>query len=430
MFTRILMLALLSLFATGAMAQSADQEVVSVVDSADPVVPGQNVTYTIVMRNNGPDVATNGGLNINLGSALTFVSNSVPAGWQCFFAGNNASCTTPNFAAGTTATITLVTQMAPHLINFPDGSTSSNFFTSGPTADPNIGNDTRSESTNWNSPQMDLAIAVTDTPDPVGPDQDLTYTATVTNNGPDPATLLNFNVYNPGYVPFKSVMPPAGWTCTPPAVGAATIFTCNTASFAAGATSVFNVVVRVDDAILGLNNGTISTVIGVNGTGDDTNDNNNYETEETAYVTPKADLSITVDDLPDPVMLGENIAFLVTMTNNGPAAAPNASMSFYNNGILRFQYVDAPAGFQCMPPAVGSAAIFSCTSASMAMGATAAFIVTVRTDPELINPLLGGTVQSVVTAGSGIADPVNANNVENESTLVIPVLLFSNGFEG
>ncbi len=422
--------AVLLFAATGAVAQSADQEVISVDDSADPVVPGQNVTYTVVMRNNGPNVATNGGLNVNLGSALTYVSHSIPPGWQCFVSGNNMSCITPSFMAGTTATISLVTQMSPHLINFPDGSTSSNFFPSGTTPDPNSGNDFQSESTNWNSPQMDLAISVTDTPDPVGPDMDLTYTATVTNHGPDPATSLNFNVYNPGYVPFKSVTPPAGWTCTPPAVGAATIFTCNTASFAAGATSVFNVVVRVDDAVLGVNNGVISTVLGVNGTGDDTDDNNNNETENTNYVTPKADLSVSVTDTVDPVLLGQDFDYLVTLSNLGPDAAPNATFSLYNNGNLRYRSIVAPPGFQCTLPTVGNAPILSCTTASLANGANVQFLVTVRTDPQLINPQTGGTVQASVTASSAVADPAPAvNNQEVEDTLVIPVLLFSDGFE-
>jgi len=36
-----------------ALAQSADQEVVSVVDSPDPVIPGNTLTYTITLRNNG-----------------------------------------------------------------------------------------------------------------------------------------------------------------------------------------------------------------------------------------------------------------------------------------------------------------------------------------------------------------------------------------
>ncbi|HEX7809515.1 MAG TPA: hypothetical protein VF608_12335, partial [Thermoanaerobaculia bacterium] len=47
-------------------AQSADQEVVSVVDSPDPVTPGATLSYTVTIRNNGPDPAVNGGLNINL----------------------------------------------------------------------------------------------------------------------------------------------------------------------------------------------------------------------------------------------------------------------------------------------------------------------------------------------------------------------------
>jgi Domain of unknown function DUF11 len=382
----------------------------------------------VVVRNNGPDPATNGGLNINFGSAVTHVSHTLPPGWQCFFNGGNASCITPSFSAGTTATITLVVQMAPHLISFPDGSTVSNFFTSGVTPDPNNGNNARSVTTAWDSPQFDQSISVTDTPDPVGPDQTISYAIRVTHTGPDNAGSTNVNAFNNGSLRFQSISAPAGFSCTPLAVGAVPTLTCTKATLTPGIYD-FTLVVLADDDVLGVNNGTVSISFGVNGLGNEINHNNNSELEDTAYVTPKADLAITVDDLPDPVMLGQDIEFLVTMTNLGAASAPNASMSFYNNGNLRFQHVDAAAGFQCTPPAVGNAPIFSCTSASMPVGATAEFIVTVRTDPQLINPMLGGTVQSVVSAGSSLADPVNANNVENESTLVIPILLFSNGFE-
>jgi len=410
-------------------AQSADQEVVSVVDWPDPVVPGQSSNYTITLRNNGPNAAVNGGLIAVLDQNLIVLERTVPTGWTCSAFGVGHTCTAPSFAPGTVA-ISFVVTMPAHLMNFPDGTVGSIFYPSGTTPDPNTANNQKNVTTGWNSPQMDLAISVTDTPDPVGPDMDLTYTATVTNNGPDPATSLNFNVYNPGYVPFKSVTPPAGWTCTPPAVGAATIFTCNTASFAAGATSIFNVVVRVDDAVLGVNNGTISTVLSVNGTGDDTNDNNNSETEDTAYVTPKADLAITVADTVDPVLLGQDFDYLVTLTNHGPDAAPNATLGLYNNGSLRYRSIVAPPGFQCTLPTVGNAPILSCATPSLANGASVQFLVTVRTDPQRINPQTGGTVQASVTASSAIADPAPAvNNQEGEDTLVIPVLLFSDGFE-
>ena len=428
MWSKILGSLLLSA-SVGVFAQSADQEVVSVVDTPDPVVPGQNFTYTITLRNNGPNAAVNGGLNVALDQNLVVVSRTVPPGWTCSSFGAAHTCNTPSFAPGTVE-ITFVVTMPVHLMNFPDGIVQSIFYPSGTTPDPNNGNNQKNVATGWNSPQMDLAISVTDTPDPVGPDMDLTYTATVTNAGPDPASTVNFSVYNPGYVPFKSVTPPVGWTCTPPAVGAATIFTCTTPSFAAGATSVFDVVVRVDDAVLGVNNGTISTVLSVNGTGDDTNDNNNSATENTAYVTPKADLSITIDDTVDPVLLGQDFDYWVTLANVGPNAAPNATFSLYNNGNLRYRSIVVPPGFQCTLPAVDAAPILSCATASFAMGASVQFLVTVRTDPQLINAVTGGTVQTVVTASSAIADPAPAvNNQEVEDTLVIPVLLFKDGFE-
>jgi len=116
------------LFAGNAFAQSADQEVVSVIGSPDPVVPGQNITYTVTVRNNGPDAAVNGGLNVNLGGSLTHVSNTPPAGFTCFVAGANMTCNTPSFASGATVMITIVVRVDDSLLNFPDGSITSNFF--------------------------------------------------------------------------------------------------------------------------------------------------------------------------------------------------------------------------------------------------------------------------------------------------------------
>ena len=197
-----------------AFGQSADQEVVSVVDSPDPATPGQSLTYTIVVRNNGPDAATNGGLNVNLDQALSLTSSNAPAGFTCYTSGNNISCIHPSLAAGSSATITLVAMVPPHLLNFPDGTFNSAFFTSGVTPDPNNANNTQTSTTSYDSPQIDLSLTVADSPDPVGPDQNITYSATVTNAGPDTATNVNFNVYNNNTLRFQSVTAPAGFACT------------------------------------------------------------------------------------------------------------------------------------------------------------------------------------------------------------------------
>lgn len=410
-----------------ARAQSADQQLLSVVDSPDPMIPGQLLTYTVQIRNNGPDPAVNGGININLPLTLAFVSSSLPPGFSCAAFGSSMSCTHPNFAAGTTATMTLVYRLGEHLLNFPDGQFSTNFFTSGVTPDPVQGNNAITSVTNWDSPQVDIAISAVDSPDPVGPDQNITYSVMLSNAGPDTATNVNFNVFNNNSLRFQSNTAPAGFSCTLPAVGAAPIYTCTAATLPPGSYP-FTVVLRAELAVLGPSDGTVAVSFSANGIGDDTNDNNNSETEVTSYVTPDADVSITVTDTPDPVILGGNISFNATVTNSGPDPATSTNFNMFNNGSLRFVSLQAPAGFNCTPPAVNSAPTFTCTHPSMPVGQTANFVVVTRTDPALIGTT-GGTVSNSFNANSSLTDPVNTNNAETEQTLVLTDDLFRNGFE-
>lgn len=422
----LLMLMLISL-AGQVQAQSADQQVVSVVDSPDPVIPGQNITYVVTMRNNGPDAAVNGGLNVNLAGGLTHVSNIPPPGFTCFVLGANMSCIAPSFAPGTVQ-ITIVAQLDPSRVNFPDGSVTSNFFTSGTTSDPNPANNSASVTTQWDSPQFDLSLTVADTPDPVGPDQNIVYDVHVVQAGPDSPTNVNFNVVNNGSLRFQSITTPPGFNCARPAVGGTPLFNCNAATLAPGNYD-FTVVLRADDDVLGINDGTVSTHFDVGGTGNDINQGNNGETESTAYVTPDADLSIAVDDLPDPALLGSSFEYLATMSNAGPDAAANATITLSNTGTLRYQSIEAPAGTNCTVPAVGAAPTLSCRVASLAVGADLAIIVTVRSDEALIGPN-GGTVTTAFSANGTTLDPDNSDNAQNETTQILPVRLFRDGFEG
>jgi len=412
--------------AAPAFGQSADQEVVSVVDSPDPVVPGGNITYTVTIRNNGPDAAANGGLNVNLSASLAYVSATPPAGYSCFALGNNLSCTAPSFAPST-AVITIVAQVPASLLNFPDGTVTSNFSTSGVTLDPNIGNNQKSSTTDYDSPQVDLSVAVTDSPDPVGPNQNLTYTVTAKNDGPNSATDVNFNVFNNGTLQFKSVTAPAGFNCAAPAVNGVPTFSCSKAAVAPG-TYPFTVVVYANGALLGANDGTVQTFFGFGGTGNDTNRNNDGETETTAYVTPDANLSVAVGDTPDPAVVGGEIEYLVTVTNLGPDTATSANLNVSNNGLLKFVALDAAAGFNCTPPAVGATPTFTCSNPSFEADEQAEFIVTVRTDESTLG-VEGGVVSTNFSIGSALTDPVNGNNSETEETTVLKNTLFRDGFE-
>src|SRR4029079_18689823 len=71
------------------------------------------------------------------------------------------------------------------------------------TSDPASANNSDTETTTVTG-AADLSIAASDTPDPVNAGGDLTYTVTVTNNGPDPAAGLTVTDTLPGGVSFVS----------------------------------------------------------------------------------------------------------------------------------------------------------------------------------------------------------------------------------
>jgi len=410
---------LVSLFvAASAFGQSADQEVVSVVDSPDPVLPGGTLTYTITLRNNGPDPAVNGGINVNLPGGVTYQNTVPPAGFTCTPFGSNVSCTTPSFAVSTVVfTMTVVVDAS--LISFPDGTLSANFFPSGTTIDPNSGNNMKSASTTYDTPQINISIAVADSPDPVGPDGNITYTIDVGNAGPDAAQNASMSLFNNGSLRFQSATVPSGWSCTLPAVNSTPTFNCtHAASFASLATSQFLVVVKADKTVLGVNDGTVATAFSASGTGNETNNANNIETENTAYVTFDADMAITASDSPDPVFPDGNITYTVTVVNNGPDPTNSANMTVVLNNTLLFQSITVPTGWTCPVLAVGHGASFTCSAVTLATATPGVFTVVLKAAQSQIG-INDTTLTEVFTTGSEWPDPNNGNNVASVQTAYV-----------
>lgn len=398
-------------------AQTADQEVVSVVDSPDPVTAGSTLSYTVTIRNNGPDPATNGGLNINLPGSVTHATDAVPAGWTCFWAGNNGTCNTPSFAAGTTEILTINATVGAHLANFPDQDIVANFFPSGTTPDPNNANNAKLATTTVDAPQIDLLVTATDSPDPVFPDGNVTYSVTLTNGGPDTATNVNFNVVPNSSLRFQSVSAPAGWSCITPAVGAINAtFTCSRASWAPD-TDNFTVVFSANDEQFGINDTTFQTYFGVNGSGDDTNDANNNVIVQTAYVTPDADVTVSVTDSPDPVAPDGNITYTVTVGNTGPDTAPSITLNSFGANNLRFVSATTPAGWNCTLPAPNAQTVgFSCNlPAGLPNGGTSVLTFVLQATDELLG-INDQTILFGFSANSSVSDPDGTDNSETEST--------------
>jgi uncharacterized repeat protein (TIGR01451 family) len=75
-------------------------------DSADPVIPGDPLTYTLTITNAGPSDASSVTVVDTLPSAVTFVSSNPPAP-TCDLAGATLTCALGALAAGGNATVTI-----------------------------------------------------------------------------------------------------------------------------------------------------------------------------------------------------------------------------------------------------------------------------------------------------------------------------------
>lgn len=96
----------------------------------------------------------------------------------------------------------------------------------------------------------DLSVTKSDSPDPVIAGNNITYTITVTNKGPDPATAVAWSDPLPASTTFVSMPSVAGWLCSTPSVGANGTVSCLNPSVAVGS-SVFTLTVKVDPSAAG-----------------------------------------------------------------------------------------------------------------------------------------------------------------------------------
>jgi uncharacterized repeat protein (TIGR01451 family) len=242
-------------------AKDADLSITK-TDSPDPVLAGNNITYTIDVKNNGPDASLNLTLSDSVPANTTFQSLSSPVGWSCLTpsAGGTGSisCTLSSLPNGQTDSFTLVVKVNSGISG---NAIISNTATasSSTTFDPVTPNSATATTTV--QPVADLSISKADSPDPVLTGGDITYTITATNSGPDAATNATLADTIPTNTTFRSITPPAGWTCgTTPAIGGAGPISCTNPSFAVGS-SVFTLVVRVNAGVA--DNTTISNTASI-----------------------------------------------------------------------------------------------------------------------------------------------------------------------
>lgn len=260
----------------------------------------------------------------------------------------------------------------------------------------------------------DMSITKTDSPDPVTAGNNITWTITVANAGPDAATNAAWSDTLPAGTTFVSLSAAGGWTCTTPAVGAAGTVSCSNASLAVGS-AVFTLTAAVSPTLVA--GSTVSNTATVTSGSGDSNSGNNSATATTA-VNASADLQITKTATPNPVVAGSNLSYAIAVNNAGPSNAAAVAMSDTLPAGTTFVSLSAPGGWTCTTPAVGSNGTVSCNIASLAMG-SASFTLVVKVEASVTS---GTVLSNTATATSTTPDPTTPVTATATATALAPGL--------
>jgi uncharacterized repeat protein (TIGR01451 family) len=392
--------------ATTAVQASADL-VLTNADSPDPVHAGDELTYTIGIANNGPASAHGVTLADTLPSGTTFVSLSTPAGFDCSTPAVGANGTV-TCSGGTVdlggVSFELVVKVLPSVA--PATVLSNTATTSASTPEAAPGNEGATATTTVNT-SADLAVSKKGSPDAVVPGGEVSYTIDLTNNGPSDAANVSMTDPLPASTTFKSLDAPPGFTCTTGAT-----VTCTATGLTAGTTATFTLVVQVSGSAPA--GSTISNTAGASTDTADPKGPNNSSTATTT-VKPTADLALTKSDSPDPVTAGSNLTYTIGLSNNGPSPASDVNLSDDVPSGTGFVSMSAAAGFSCTTPAAGAGGKVTCSSSSMASGASGSFTLVVHVAPSLPS---GTTLSNTATVSATESDPNPGNESATSSTTV------------
>jgi len=393
--------------------QTAADLSVGVVFSPQPVVAGQDITYTTTLSNTGPSDAAAPVVTTTIPVSATFVSLTPSNGWACTTppvgSGGSVSCT-PNgggsLAANHSATFALVVLADQGVLTGTVLSATST--TSSQTTDPIAANNTATVDANATT-SADLGVTSSLAPSPAVAGQPLIDTVTVTNTGPSAAAAPVVTMTIPASTTFQSLTSPGDWTCTTPNVsGTGTVLcTPNSGRLAAGASAQFVLTLGVPASVP--NNSSIGVTTT---TGSQTNDPNQTNNASTATVTiaTVADLAV-FDAASSPVVAGQDVTYTTTLVNNGPSDAPNPVVTATVPAGTTFGSFTA-SGWTCSVP--NASGVVTCTAATLPAGHTVSFPLVVRVNANVLD----NTTLTSDTGAADAFDPDMSNNTASADARV------------
>lgn len=289
------------------------------------VTAGAEVTYTVVLTNNGPSLARTVDVKDLLPPGITYVGGSSSQG-ACV----SAICQLGDVAVGSVITLVITGAVGSGVTGIVTNT--AQIFAA--TGDPNPGNDRDTAQSTVESLTA-LQIAKRDLSDPVFAGSSYFYEIVITNTGPSDAVNVVVTDTLPAQVTVVGSSPECSFdtSVTPNTV------TCNVGSFPAGERRDFLINVEVES-------GVISGTVGVNTTGITTTtpvdlDNSILtDTEETVYrqtVGLATDLQLSKSGTPAGVIAGQGqVTFTLHVTNAGTSPASGVQVVDAFPGLFTF----------------------------------------------------------------------------------------------
>ena len=133
----------------------------------------------------------------------------------------------------------------------------------------------------------------------------------------------------------------------------------------------------------------------------------------TRVAAQSADLNVAKTDSPDPVLVGTNLTYTITVTNAGPNAAANAALTDILPANTTFVSLTSPGGWTATTPPVGGTGTVSATNPSVASGLAQVFTLVVNVN---IGTPPGTTLSNTASATSTTPEPNPTNNSDTEAT--------------
>ena len=254
------------------------------------------------------------------------------------------------------------------------------------------------------SGQTDLAVVITANPDPVKQGNNITYTITVTNQGPDAVSgAFLSDQLDTGTTFISSV--PAPTSSGNGALG------FSLGPIAAGGSTQIQVTVRFDTPSFSSANGAGQTTNTATVIGDrpDPNPANNTFTYTAQATSLHADLALNVTLTPLTIVVGQNFVYNLNVTNNGPDDAQNVVLT--ENLPPQATFLSANPG-----PATNAANVLTFNLGTIPSGQTVTVKVSMRPLPGV-----GGFVHNSASVTTTSLDTNSANNsVTRDSVVASP----------